>query len=63
MHLTSKFENIYEDKDMNVTLDMNTDRLRQFPDEYEMLMNVDDPDNRIILKQVIFMKYEKMLKK
>jgi hypothetical protein len=42
--MTSKFDNRLEDKDANVTLDMNTERLKQFPEEYEMLQNVDDPD-------------------
>ena len=42
MNKTSKFEHIYEDDyyGANVTLDMQTERLKQFPEEYEMLMNV-----------------------
>jgi len=37
MQMTSKFDNRLEDKDANITLDMNTERLKQFPDEYDML--------------------------
>lgn len=37
--MESKFDAKYEDDydGANVTLDMNTERLRQFPEEYEML--------------------------
>jgi hypothetical protein len=42
MNKTSKFEHKYEDDydGANVTLDMKTERLKQFPEEYEMLMNI-----------------------
>ena len=62
---TSKFDNKYEDdfEGANVTMDMQTARLRQFPEDYEAINSVDNPDERILLKQVIFMKYEKILKK
>lgn len=46
-----------------MTLDMNTDRLRQFPEDYAAINSIDNPDERIILKQVVFMKYERLLKK
>lgn len=42
---------------------MNTERLKQFPEDYEAINSIECPDQRILLKQVIFMKYEKILKK
>jgi hypothetical protein len=42
---------------------MKTERLRQFPAEYEAINSVKNPDERVILKQVIFMQFEKILKK
>ena len=46
MNQTSKFENKYEDDfdGCNITLDMQTSRLAQFPEEYEMLQHIEDPD-------------------
>lgn len=61
MHQTSKFDHQYEDdfEGCNITLDMQTSRLAQFPEEYEMLQHIEDPDQRIIMKQMVFFKYEK----
>jgi len=61
MQLSSRFDNKYEDDfdGANVTLDMQTDRLKQFPDDYEALNSVENQDERILMKQMIFMKYEK----
>jgi hypothetical protein len=52
MHQTSKFDHQYEDdfEGCNITLDMQTSRLAQFPEEYEMLQHIEDPDQRIIMK-------------
>lgn len=50
MQMSSKFDNKYEDDDANVTLDMKTERLKQFPEEYEAINSVEDHDQRIILK-------------
>jgi hypothetical protein len=52
MQLTSKFDNKYEDdfEGANVTMDMATDRIRQFPEDYEALNSIANPDERILLK-------------
>lgn len=50
MQMSSRFDNKYEDDDANVTLDMKTERLKQFPEEYEAINSIEDPDQRIILK-------------
>ena len=52
MKLESGFESKYEDDydGANVTMDMATDRLQQFPDAYEAINSVEDPNERIILK-------------
>lgn len=65
MHQTSHFDANYEDdyEGANLTLDMATERLRQFPEDYEAINSIECPDQRILLKQVLFMKYEKLLKK
>lgn len=65
MQLSSKFDNKFEEDydGANVTLDMNTDRLRQFPDDYEAINSIENIDERIIMKQIVFMKYERLLKK
>ena len=65
MQLTSKFDNKYEEdfEGANVTLDMATDRLKQFPDDYEAINSIDNIDERIIMKQIVFMKHERLLKK
>jgi hypothetical protein len=52
MQLSSKFDNKYEDdfEGANVTMDMATERLAQFPEDYEAINGVDCPNERIILK-------------
>jgi|TARA_B110001450_G_scaffold232524_1_gene235157 hypothetical protein len=62
MQLESGFDAKYEDEG-NMTIDMATDRLQQFPDAYEAINAVDDPNERIILKQLLFMKHERILQK
>ena len=52
MQQTSKFDVQYE-HDMdggNVTLEIKTDRLKQFPEAYEMLQHISNPDQRILMK-------------
>ena len=63
-NMTSKFENQFEDDydGANVTLDMNTERLLQFPGVVDDLQKIADPDQRIICKQMIFMRYERILR-
>ena len=59
MQQTSKFDDRYE-HDMdggNVTLDLKTDRLRQFPEAYEMLQHISNPDQRILMKQQVIFQY------
>lgn len=65
MHQTSAFDAKYEDdfEGANITMDMATERLKQFPDDYEAINSIECPDQRILMKQVLFMKYEKLLKK
>ena len=48
----SAFDNALEDdcEGANCTLDMKTERLRQFPEEYEMLQHIEESDERIMLK-------------
>lgn len=65
MQQTSKFDVQYE-HDMdggNVTLDLKTDRLKQFPEAYEMLHNISNPDQRILMKQQVIFQYEPLLRK
>lgn len=65
MQQTSKFEEQYE-HDMdggNVTLDLKTDRLKQFPEAYEMLQHISNPDQRILMKQQVIFQYEPLLRK
>lgn len=49
---TSRFDDKLADSyyGANVTLDLKTDRLKQFPAEYEMLCHIQDPDQRILIK-------------
>lgn len=65
MQLDNGFDNKYEDDydGANVTIDMTTDRLQQFPESYEAINAVEDPNERIILKQLLFMRHERILKK
>tara|TARA_B110000305_G_C19327856_1_gene582387 strand:- start:702 stop:869 length:168 start_codon:yes stop_codon:yes gene_type:complete len=46
----SAFDHGLEEDGANCTLDMKTERLRQFPEEYEMLQHIEDSDQRIIMK-------------
>lgn len=52
MQLSSKFDKQYEDdfEGADQTLDMATERLRQFPEDYEAINSIDNVDERIILK-------------
>lgn len=65
MHQTSKFDNGLEDdfEGAEQTMQFDTERLRIFPEEYEMLRNMEDDENRILAKQWVFFQYEKELKK
>lgn len=44
-------------------MNFETGRLKQFTEEYEVLSKIEDEDQRILLKQWLFFKYEKELKK
>ena len=46
MHQTSHFDAQYEDdfEGANITLDMATERLRQFPEDYEAINSIECPD-------------------
>jgi hypothetical protein len=65
MQQTSKFDEQYEhDMDgANVTLEIKTDRLRQFPEAYDMLQHISNPDDRILMKQQVIFQYEPLLRK
>ncbi len=43
-------------------MQFDTEKLKIFPDEYQMLKNMEDDENRILAKQWIFFQYEKELK-
>ncbi len=45
------------------TIDFNTSRLKLFPEDYQMLMQIENPNERIITKQLLFMRHEKEIKK
>ena len=46
------------------TMEFDTERLRIYPDEYNMLKNMDqDSEQRIVAKQWIFFQYEREIKK
>lgn len=64
VYQTSRFDKALEDdyEDADQTLPFETDRLRQYTDEYEMIMHVEDEEQRILLKQWLFMIHEKELK-
>lgn len=65
MQQTSKFDEQYEhDMDgANVTLEIKTDRLKQFPEAYDMLAHISNPDDRILMKQQVIFQYEPLLRK
>ena len=44
------------------TLIFDTDRLKIFPEEYEMLKKMADEPDRILAKQLVFMVHEKEIK-
>lgn len=56
VHQTSKFDNGLEDdfEGAEQTMQFDTERLRIFPEEYEMLRNMEDDENRILAKQWVF---------
>ena len=41
----------------------DTERLKQFPEEYAMLSGIKEEDKKILIKQVLFMKYESQIKR
>jgi hypothetical protein len=61
---TSKFDkNLENDFDgAEATLNFDTSRLKQFTEDYDVLAKIDDEDQKILLKQWLFFKYEKVLK-
>lgn len=62
---TSRFENAMEDdfEDADVTMKTDTERLKQYPEEYEWLMSLENTEKHIIGKQMLFLKHEKELRK
>ncbi len=52
VYQTSRFDKALEDdyEDADQTLPFETDRLKQFGDEYEMLMRIEDEEQRILVK-------------
>lgn len=52
MHQTSQFDAKYEDdyEGANITIDMATERLKQFPEDYQAINSIECPDQRILLK-------------
>jgi len=61
MNLTSAFDPKMDKsfEGAGVTLDMQTARLKQFPEDYEMLQHIENQDERILMKQMVFLKYER----
>lgn len=59
---TSKFDNELESESEQATLQFDTDRLKQFT-EYDVLQGCKDEDQKILLKQWLFFKHEKELKR
>jgi hypothetical protein len=59
---TSKFDKNLESESEQATLLFDTDRLMQFT-EYDVLQGCQDEDQKILLKQYLFMKYERELKR
>ena len=61
---TSKFDKGLEadfDGD-EATLLFDTERLKQFPEDYACLEALESTDQKILVKQWLFMKYERALK-
>lgn len=45
-------------------MEFDTERLKDYPEAYDMLMNMDpDSEQRIVAKQVVFLQYEREIKK
>lgn len=64
--LDSKFEKELEDDfpDAEQTMEFDTERLKNYPEAYDMLRNMDpDSEQRIVAKQVVFLQYEREIKK
>lgn len=60
---TSKFDKELEsDDDAGATLIFDTGRLQQFSEDYAHLQSLENTDQKIIVKQLLFMKYEGLLK-
>jgi hypothetical protein len=63
--MTSAFDNGLENdfEDAEQTLQFDTQRLKPFAEEYEVLKSMEDNEQRILAKQWFFFKYERELKK
>ena len=61
---TSKFDKGLEAdfEGDDATLLFDTERLKQFPEDYACLEAMDATDQKILVKQWLFMKYERELK-
>lgn len=59
---TSKFQKELESESEDATLLFETERLGQFT-EYDVLKGCQDEDQKILLKQFLFFKHEKELKR
>ena len=57
----SQWDDQYEDE--SVLSEMATERLKQFTDEYENLMKIENEDDRIIIKDQLFLVYGKIIRK
>lgn len=63
-NLTSKFDNELESdgEGGGATLNFDTGRLKQFAEDYAHLESLEDTDQKILMKQWLFFKYEGQLK-
>jgi len=61
---SSRFDSELEDdfEGAEQTLQFDTERLRIFPEEYEMLKKMADDPDRILAKQLVFMVHEREIK-
>ena len=59
----SQWEDQYEDESVMSLDAMATERLKQFTDEYENLMKIENEDDRIIIKDQLFLVYGKLIRK
>lgn len=64
MQKSSRFDSELEDdfEGAEQTLQFDTERLRIFPEEYEMLKKMADDPDRILAKQLVFMVHEREIK-